>query len=282
MRIVPENIRTYAIFSPFAPRSILKTVPETGPSGSPAGAGSSSAIPASSASTPAPVTAEPKNTGCTSARFVCAASSSRSRPYGDARLVVDVRRQDRVVALGEHLGQPCPERAIVGAVGVKRAARVPSSRAAPIGTIAGVRRSRDGRSTRSSPAPGAVDLVDEDQRRNAQPLQRAHQDARLRLHALDGGDHEHRAVEHAQHPLHLGDEVRVARRVDQVDVDVAERERRDGRLDRDPALPLERQRVGLRRAGVDAADLVDDAGRVQQPFGESCLTGVYMRQDSQG
>ena len=32
---------------------------------------------------------------------------------------------------------------------------------------------------------------------------------------------------------------------------------------------------------VDAADLVDDAGRVEQPFGESRLTGVYMRQDSQ-
>ena len=58
-----------------------------------------------------------------------------------------------------------------------------------------------------------------------------------------------------------------------------DRERRDGRLDRDAALLLERQRVGLRRAGIDAAELVDDTGRVQQPFGESCLTGVYMRQD---
>ena len=31
---------------------------------------------------PAPVIAEPKNTGCTSARLVCPASSSRSRAYG--------------------------------------------------------------------------------------------------------------------------------------------------------------------------------------------------------
>ena len=66
--------------SPAAPRSILKTVPETGPSGSPVAAGSSSAMPALSASTPAPVIAEPKNTGCTSARPVCAPSASRSLP----------------------------------------------------------------------------------------------------------------------------------------------------------------------------------------------------------
>ena len=60
---VPENMRTYAIFSPAGPRSILKTAPETGPSASPAVDGSSSAIPAVSASTPAPVRAEPKKTG---------------------------------------------------------------------------------------------------------------------------------------------------------------------------------------------------------------------------
>ena len=63
--------------------------------------------------------------------------------------------------------------------------------------------------------------------------------------------------------------------------DVVDRERHDGGLDRDAALPLERQGVGLGGAVVDAADLVDDAGGVEQPLGESRLTGVYMRQDSQ-
>ena len=91
--------------------------------------------------------------------------------------------------------------------------------------------------------------------------------------------HEHRAVEHVQDALDLGDEVRVAGCVDQVDVHVAERERRDRGSDRDPALPLERERVGLCRAGIDAAELVDDARVVQQAFCESCLTGVYVRQD---
>jgi len=30
---------------------------------------------------------------------------------------------------------------------------------------------------------------------------------------------------------------------------------------------------------IDAPGFVDDAGGVQQPLGESGLTGVYMRQD---
>ena len=59
------------------------------------------------------------------------------------------------------------------------------------------------------------------------------------------------------------------------------RERHDRGLDRDAALPLQRQGVGLGRALIDAADLVDDTGRVEQPLGERCLTGVYMRQDPQ-
>ena len=114
------------------------------------------------------------------------------------------------------------------------------------------------RSSGSSRA-AAVDLVDEDQRRDPQALQRAHQHARLRLHALDGGDDEHRAVEHAEHPLDLGDEVGVAGGVDQVDGDAADGERHDRGLDRDAAPALERQGVGLGAAVVDAADLVDDA-----------------------
>jgi len=62
----------------------------------------------------------------------------------------------------------------------------------------------------------------------------------LWLHALDGRDHQHGAVEHAQGAFHLGDEIRVAWRVDQVDGDIVDRERNDRGLDRDPALPLQR------------------------------------------
>ena len=85
-----------------------------------------------------------------------------------------------------------------------------------------------------------------------------------------------------KHPFHLGDEVRVAGRVDQVDRDVVDDERHDRGLDRDAALPFERQGIGLGVAVIDAADLVDDTGGVEQPLGEGRLTGVYMRQDPQG
>ena len=69
--------------------------------------------------------------------------------------------------------------------------------------------------------------------------------------------------------------------VDQVDRDVVDGERDDGGLDRDAALSFERQRVGLGAAVVDAADLVGDSGRVQQPFGQAGLTGVYVRENSE-
>ena len=202
-------------------------------------------------------------------------------PVRDLGLAPDVRGHDRLVVLGEHLGQPGRE-GRVGAVPAGEASRARAQlmrrahrddgRRQPLGDIP-----QQALVTRAAP----VDLVHEQHGRDAQPLQRPHQDAGLRLDALDGRDHQHRPVEHAQRAFHLGDEVRVARRVDQVDGHVADRERHDGRLDRDAALPFQRQRVGLGGAVIDAADLVDDPGRVQQPFGQGGLTGVYMRQDPQ-
>ena len=180
---------------------------------------------------------------------------------------------------------PCPR--LLGQLGVRRAERRERR---------GLRPGRRGRSHRHHGrsealldrlqrlvvvGAGAVDLVHEQERRHAQPLQRPQQQARLRLHPFDGRDHEYGSVQHVQHPLDLRDEVRMAGRVDQVDGDVADRERHDRRLDRDAALPFERERVGLRGAGVDAADLFDRTGRVEQPLRERRLTGVYMRQDSQ-
>ena len=75
--------------------------------------------------------------------------------------------------------------------------------------------------------------------------------------------------------------IRVAGRVDQVDRDIIDGERYDGGLDRDAALPFERQEIGLGTAVINAADLVDDTGGIEQPLGQGCLTGVYMRQNPQ-
>jgi hypothetical protein len=112
-------------------------------------------------------------------------------------------------------------------------------------------------------------------------LQRPHQDPGLGLDALDGREHQHGTVQHPEHPLDLGDEVGVPRGVDDVDRGAVERERHDRGLDRDAASALERQAVGTGRAGVDGPRLVDDSCDVQEPLGQSGLTGVDVGEDAQ-
>ena len=64
---------------------------------------------------------------------------------------------------------------------------------------------------------GAVHLVDERDARNAVFGRLAPDGLRLRLHAGHAAEDGDRAVEHAQRTLHLGGEVHVAGRVDDVD-----------------------------------------------------------------
>ena len=114
-----------------------------------------------------------------------------------------------------------------------------------------------------------------------EPLQGAEQERRLGLDALDRRDDEDSAVEDAEDAFDLGDEVRVAGRVDQVDREVADQERGDRGADRDAAFALELERVGLGGAGVDAADVVDGACGVEQSLAEGGLTGVDVGEDSE-
>jgi hypothetical protein len=83
------------------------------------------------------------------------------------------------------------------------------------------------------PCASTVDLVDEQQGRYPQPVQSAHQDPGLRLYALDRRDDQYHRVQHPQAAFDLGDEVRVARGVDQVDQQVIERKRHNRGVDRD-------------------------------------------------
>jgi hypothetical protein len=202
-------------------------------------------------------------------------------PIRRSSLVLDVRGEDPVVMLRQRLGEPGSKRDVVAVRRLEaccaRAERVRSSHRHDRGSQA----FRDRLDGPLVVGTRAVDLVHEQQRRDVQALESAHENARLGLDALDGGDDQHGAVEHVQNPLHLGDEVGVAWGVDQVDVDGAERERGNGRLDGDAPPALELQRVGLRGAGIDAADFVDDSGFEEKPLREGCLTGVYMRQDSE-
>ena len=114
-----------------------------------------------------------------------------------------------------------------------------------------------------------------------EPLQGAEQQRRLRLDALDRRDDEDGAIEDAEDAFDLGDEVRVAGRVDEVDREVADEERGDRGPDRDAAFALEVERVGLGGAGVDAADVVDRAGGEEESLGEGGLTGVDVGEDAE-
>src|SRR6185295_10512191 len=120
-----------------------------------------------------------------------------------------------------------------------------------------------------------------DQRRDAEPLERAEEEWRLGLDALDRGHDEDRAVENAEHALDLRDEIGVAGRIDEVDRKIADEERGDRRPDRDAAFALEVERIGLGGAGVDAADALDGAGGEEESLGEGGLTGVDVREDSE-
>lgn len=81
--------------------------------------------------------------------------------------------------------------------------------------------------------------------------------------------------------LDLCDEVRVPGRIDQVDGQVVNGERRDSRLDRDPAAAFLGECVGAGVAGVDASEVVGRSGVEEQTFGEAGFTGVDVGKDAQ-
>ncbi len=127
----------------------MNTRPEAGPSAFRPALGSSSATPLISASTPAPVSADPKNTGYTCPRLVCAASSSRSRRYGTRG---SLRTYAAIIA-SSCSASTSVSRAVKAASEpsqqAKLAVRAPSSCTEPIATMAGVSRSEISRSRRA-------------------------------------------------------------------------------------------------------------------------------------
>ena len=125
-----------------------------------------------------------------------------------------------------------------------------------------------------------VDLVDEANSRDAVLIGLAPDFFRLRLHAMHGVKHRDRAVEHAQRALHLGREIHVAGRINNVDADIAPgaggRRGRDG----DAALLLLLHPVHGRRAFMDLSDAVRPARIEQDALRRSGLTGIDVGHDA--
>ena len=123
----------------------------------------------------------------------------------------------------------------------------------------------------------AVHLVDEGQPRHVVAAHLAVDRQRLGLHAADGAEHQHRAVEHAQAPLDLDGEIDVAGRVDQVDRGIAPFDLRGGAGDRDAAFLFQLHVVhGGAAAGavVDFLHAMDSAGIEQDALAERGLARV--------
>ena len=113
-----------------------------------------------------------------------------------------------------------------------------------------------------------VDLVDDDDGAQAVFERLLRDETRLRHGAVNGIHQQQHAVDHGEHALDLAAEIGVARRVDDVDPEVAPGDRGVLRENGDAALALEGIRVhdallqilaGIERAGL-AEELIDERG----------------------
>ena len=126
-----------------------------------------------------------------------------------------------------------------------------------------------------------VHLVGEDDARHLVLVALAPHRLGLRLDALVGIEHAHRAVEHPQRALDLDGEVDVARRVDDVEALVVPERGGRGRGDGDAALLLLLHPIHRRGAFVHLADLVALAGVVEDPLSRRRLPGIDVGHDAE-
>ena len=125
----------------------------------------------------------------------------------------------------------------------------------------------------------AVHLVDESDARNVVPIGLTPDRLRLRLDAGDAVEHGDCTVEHTQRTFDLDGEVDVAGCVDDVDVVITPGAVGGGGGDGDAALLLLFHPVHRGGAIVDLADLVVDAGVVEDPFCRRGLARVDVGHD---
>ena len=123
----------------------------------------------------------------------------------------------------------------------------------------------------------AVDLVDDEHDRQPRLQRLAEDEARLRQRPLGRVDEQEDAVDHRQAALDLAAEVGVARRVDDVELHVADADGRVLREDRDPLLALEVDRV--HDALVHVLVRAEGAGLPEQGVDERRLAVIDVGDD---
>ncbi len=126
----------------------------------------------------------------------------------------------------------------------------------------------------------AVHLVDEGDPGDPVAVRLPPDGLGLRLDAGDGVEYRDGPVQDAKRALHLGREVDVPRRVDDVDPDPLPVAGRRGGRDRDAALLLLDHPVHRRGPVVDLADLVVDPGVVEDTLRRRRLAGVDVGHDA--
>ncbi len=137
----------------------------------------------------------------------------------------------------------------------------------------------DGRRGVDRVRAGLVHLVDEADARDLVLVGLAPYRLGLGLHARDRVETCNRAVQHAQAALHLGGEVNVPRRVDDVDAMVQPGAGRRRGCDRDAALLLLLHPIHGRSSLMHLADTVRDARIEQDALGRRRLSGVDVSHD---
>ena len=138
-------------------------------------------------------------------------------------------------------------------------------------------RSKHSLTTSLGPRVGLVDLVDADDRLQADLQRLADDELGLRHRPFGGVDQHDRAVDHREDALDLAAEIGVAGRVDDVDAHVLPHDR--GRLGEDGDAALALEVVGIHHPLGDALVVAERAGLLQQAVDERRLAVVDVGDD---
>ena len=114
----------------------------------------------------------------------------------------------------------------------------------------------------------AVDLVDDDDPAQLALARELHEALRERVDAVHGTDHDGHRLHRLEHRQRLAEEVRIAGRVDEVDVDAVEVEAADRGVERVLQAPLLRVEIRHRAAARQASAAADRARLQQQRLDE--------------